>query len=396
MVHYLLYTFEQARSSEKFKECMMNSKKTFPNPPQESYTKFPNRYNDIISPSLTNTQRDVCDVVIRQTYGWQKEQARIPNKTFVAKSGKSERSIITAKKQLIDIGLLVMLEAPRGTRAGLYKLDLYYMEYSFDDHPKVQMTQKEAPPQEILPITDPTPKNDIVEIIVNEIPVETSTNEPVVALEIPAIEETAPVTTPVEQSIESESPILDDTQPTPPDPKMDTATDGERAYEKSTTEISSALYIYNINLSTFKNKQTVKDQNPNSASIKNIFTVCNQFTSIFPDTKEDGDLGFFGWAVKNYGLDVCIDKISYMKEHKKRHPIVNPKGFLRFALEKDYQAPKFIFEKIKADKRAELAYQHSQTMLAEMEVQKANMNYEAGAIALKNIMAMLDGKAQAS
>ena len=79
-----------------------------------------------------------------------------------------------------------------------------------------------------------------------------------------------------------------------------------------------------------------------------------------------------------------------MKEYRKKHPIANPKGFFRSSLEKDYQVPKFISEKIKADKRAELSCQKTRDMIAEMEATKANMNYEAGAMALQKIMDMLN------
>ena len=74
----------------------------------ESYTMYPNQLLDRIKPHLTNTQRDICDVVTRMTLGWHRPSARISNDTFVVKTGKSERAIITAKKQLMDMGILIM------------------------------------------------------------------------------------------------------------------------------------------------------------------------------------------------------------------------------------------------------------------------------------------------
>ena len=79
-----------------------------------------------------------------------------------------------------------------------------------------------------------------------------------------------------------------------------------------------------------------------------------------------------------------------MKEYRKKHPIANPKGFFRSALQKNYTPSKFISEKIKGDKRAELSCQKTRDMIAEMEATKANMNYEAGAMALQKIMDMLN------
>ena len=93
---------------------------------QEPYTKYPNRYNDIIKPLLTGTQRDVCDVVIRMTYGWHKTSAEISNSMFAMKANKSVRAVITAKKQLEDMGLLIVLCNGGGLKKGKYMLDLYY------------------------------------------------------------------------------------------------------------------------------------------------------------------------------------------------------------------------------------------------------------------------------
>ena len=61
----------------------------YPEPRQEPYTKYPNRYNDVIKPRLTDTQRDICDVVIRMTYGWHQISAEISNTVFIRKTNKS-------------------------------------------------------------------------------------------------------------------------------------------------------------------------------------------------------------------------------------------------------------------------------------------------------------------
>ena len=61
---------------------------------QEPYTKYPNRYNDLIKPRLTGVQRDICDVVIRMTYGWQKTSAEISNTVFARKTKKSKQGLI--------------------------------------------------------------------------------------------------------------------------------------------------------------------------------------------------------------------------------------------------------------------------------------------------------------
>ena len=129
---------------ENQRKCIMTHNKLTRVP----FTATPNYYLDTIKPHLTHTESNVCDVVIRLTVGWQKVSTRISNRTFVSKSGKSERAIITAKKQLLDMGLLVQLEPARGTRPALYKLDLEYRTTKRD----IKEAQHEL--QDTLPFLD--------------------------------------------------------------------------------------------------------------------------------------------------------------------------------------------------------------------------------------------------
>ena len=111
---------------------------------QETFTAYPNRYTDTIKPHLTDTQRDICDIVFRLTVGWHKPSARISNATFVERSGKSERAIITAKHKLKEMGLLVMLEPAKACKAALYTLNLYYNN-------SIRSSQPEIPEAIIIP-----------------------------------------------------------------------------------------------------------------------------------------------------------------------------------------------------------------------------------------------------
>jgi len=92
----------------------------------EPFTQVPNYYLDSIKPNLTSTEADLCGVVIRQTIGWHRRSARISIGTFMAKTGRSRRAIITAKGALVDSGLLVLLEEGGGRTTSRYMLNLYY------------------------------------------------------------------------------------------------------------------------------------------------------------------------------------------------------------------------------------------------------------------------------
>ncbi len=356
---------------------------------QEPFTQYPNRYTDRIKPKLTDTQRDICDVVIRYTDGYHKTTAEISLSTFIKKTGKTKQGIIKAKKQLKELGLLIELKKGGGANTGVYMLDIYYdiPGRSIGPFPPEQEEQ----PKEI--------KNTMPEQEVFNFELDSSILEPDVITEDICPEEMPEnCQTSIEQ-LQEESHIIEE-------PISEIATSDEEKSGKTDAENSNDMDISgniggkqnlppsivstnkDLNLKEKQTKEQNKKERKNPK--KAVASVRFKFLSIFPETKAEDDWRFFGWAIKEYGLETCMDKLNYMKEHRKKHRIANPKGFFRFSLEKDYQVPKFISEKIKADKRAELSCQKTKDMIAEMEATKANINYEAGAMALQNIIDMLN------
>ena len=385
------------------------------------FTATPNYYLDTIKPHLTHTESNVCDVVIRLTVGWQKVSTRISNRTFVSKSGKSERAIITAKKQLLDMGLLVQLEPARGTRPALYKLDLEYKTRRDIKEPQHEL-------QDTLPFLDdedatkdttliPTSESapDYIPNITNQESLPTddeTTHYTNISEDIDSIQDNTQDNTQVTEIVASEDTVVEDTVENigvPPTPQQSPvknhssrgganrvlATNYEEANTQASTEVYAPLpYSIISNSLNINKKQTIEKKNEKEKKNpkKAVAFVRFNFLSNFPETKAEDDWKFFGWAVKEYDLEACMYQLNYMKEYRKKHPIANPKGFFRSALQKNYTPSKFISEKIKADKRAELSHQKTRNLVAEMEAAKANMNYEAGAMALKNIMDMLDNR----
>lgn len=88
-----------------------------------SSTKYPDHYTDVIKPRLTDTQRDICDVVIRIAHRNNDSMAVISNSMFALKASKSVQGIIKAKKQLEAMGLLVVLSKGGGSEAARRRLD---------------------------------------------------------------------------------------------------------------------------------------------------------------------------------------------------------------------------------------------------------------------------------
>jgi len=161
------------------------------------------------------------------------------------------------------------------------------------------------------------------------------------------------------------------------------------------TEVSSVTGPIYSDLSTKYNKQIqtpTANRQPATGMQAGVRAVCYNFINLFPEAKGDTIWRFMGWAVASYGQDKCIEKLEYMREYRKLHPIVNPAGLFRVALVKDYQPSRWITGMIKARRKADAEYQRSQAMLADMEAAKANVNWEVGQAALRNIMAMLNQK----
>ena len=110
---------------------------------------------------------------------------------------------------------------------------------------------------------------------------------------------------------------------------------------------------------------------------------------IVSKARDNDDWTFFGWAAKAYGLEACLAKLNYMKESQKRHNITNPKGFFRFALEKDYRLPAFIAAKIKADAAARKEKERCQREAKEWDKKVANFKYEPATASVQKILNML-------
>ena len=421
-----------------------------------SFTAVPNLYTDNIKPHLTNTQKDICDIVIRMTIGWQKSSAKISNSTFVKMSGKSEKAIITAKKQLIDMGLLIMLEPPRSNTPALYTIDLYY------DDPNKSIKHKEGNTTEDTPKDSPAipatkykdntntpdlltqdddtnfeilvdnPQHDDEIINVTELIPEDDnfTDEPIEDIvgtteDITGTTELVPPdddTTgePIEDTIGTTEDITGTTEIIPSDDDTtgepiedipastlkaaDTHDDNssktasnEVKLVQPCTEVSSAPYSNRSDLDLNKNKQiketnNVIEQDKVTGAKSPVAFVCYRFLNIFPQAKEDNtnNFRFIGWCVKNYGQEACLEKLDYLREYRKLHRVENPHGLLRMALARDYVAPRYIEGMVKARRKADLAVEHGQALISDMEQWKSEaVDWEAGQTAISNMIAML-------
>ena len=331
---------------------------------QEPFTMYPNRYIDIIKPKLTGTQRDICDVVIRMTYGWHRTDARISNAEFVERTGRSERAVIKAKKVLIDMGLLVSLEDGGGKRTSLYTLDIYYgTDKSTKRVPTRHDDQVEA--------SDPPDMTTYVNEVVSESCHSEGTDFSACPSEMDYVDEAV---ADISGTTDPPKPIMtpDDADPTP--------------------ELSAAPLIDN---SIYINKETNKEDISNddggtadnpSGGRRQAALVRSEFIKYFPEAMNGNDWGLFGWAARDYGVDTCEAKIQWMREYGRTNPINNPKGLFRMALRNDYQPSAFIRAKMHGDEKARRAIEHGRRRAEEWREMVENFDYDTASASLQKLI----------
>jgi len=382
---------------------------------QEPYTMYPNRYLDYIAPKLSSTERDVAEVIIRYTKGYHVASAQIPNRVFMSRTGKSEPTIIKAKKSLIDLGLLVVLNDGGGTTTTEYMIDLYYNnptksikaqldrqqeeldEFSIEDERLgvqndiiiIESDTTDTPPQPIeLDSQESDTTHDVsstTDAIVIEPDVEVHDMEP-------------EVDHPSSTSSTTDAPTMEVGAPSPTIATIsDTHVPTESIITDSnaipTTKVSLVPSYKDLDLSiiNINKKHTEAATSTVTTTTRAQITALRcLFSDLFPGTGTEGDYGFWGYLAKTYGIDRCMDKINYMGEHRRHHPINNPKGFLRRALECNYSPPLSIVAKLKADESARRATERSRMEAQEWEARVQSHDYEASTAELQKLMATLN------
>ena len=410
----------------------------------EPYTKYPNIYTDTLKYGLTSTQRDVCDVVIRETYGWHRSSARISTSKFIDTTGRSRRSIISAKQQLIDMGLLVMLEHGGGSYTSEYTIDLHYNRPD-----KRQPAQLSIEDEDKMDDDELSAHEDALSI--SSIESDTSTDINTVTTDSPTYSTTSVSNTEPDDSIVSplSTNDVDTVTNTPIDDECEVITDeyevnGAASSTPPTITDASSITPTNSNLSMQISPGSVEDgeltvddvksdstmplepvvihvdeplggannalpANKDLRGIININKTNNNttpnviskfgsgtatirclFSNHFPKSIENNDWGYFGYLVTTYGMEICKNKINYMSEHRKSHTITNPKGFLRCALQFDYQMPKSILLKVKADESARLAGERTRRESKEWRTMVSKFDYSNASAALSKLIEILN------
>ena len=403
----------------------------------EPYTMYPNRYNDVIKPELTDTQKDVCDVVIRMTYGWHRNSARISNAAFIAKTGKSEQAIIKAKSQLEQMGLLVVLEHGGGSKTALYMLNLYYddADGAAKESAQHRAEQIQQPPVHVLQddsldakvltqeqqdtaddskavehdtgvpdVSETQMHNDKTACITSDDEVtapdclhtDPTTCEP--AADVTSCSPTEPPTS--DEPDYARADICEQGSADPDIPDTTSAPDPITIEESEAPtpnlrlappkDIKNSIIYINKHTEAASEDVQAADADAGTGRKRQVATVRYEFLKLFPDAAQDDDWPLFGWAVSTYGADMCLDKLRLLCEYRKQHEVGNPKGMFRMALTRDYQPSKGVRARLRAEEAAKAARERSCRESAEWEDRVQAFSYESAAASLSKLMEALN------
>ena len=321
---------------------------------REPFTAYPNKYLDKIKPYLTGVQRDVCDLVIRKTRGWHRRSAAIPNSEFMRKTRKSERAIITAKKHLTEMGLLIVVKEGGGSQTGEYSLDLYY-----DTKPQEESAPEPAEESQETPAEsqESTPEK---------------ASEPEKDTSLDSQETDQPGPAHSTDSIDSE----DHSEMSKPDDAPES--DSDTVSEAPTTELSAAvptpdpgINIYNIKQTGAANAESDKAERKKATAV-----VCSRLKKWGFDV-ESSNYAFVGWAIKHYGIEVVNEKLSILKFQILRGvKLSNVFGWLRKALSHDYQYSHFDEQRIQAEAKAQKRHEYSQAWFDQQDKYRTQVQTE--------------------
>ena len=97
-------------------------------------TQYPNFILDSIMPLIESNEFKVLSVIVRSTYGSQKEDTSIPLSDFIKKSGLSMNTIKSALRELSNNGIIEIVSKGNGRSISVYKICIpYWSEKDFEN-----------------------------------------------------------------------------------------------------------------------------------------------------------------------------------------------------------------------------------------------------------------------
>ncbi len=306
------------------------------------FTKLPNIYLDRIKKTLTQNEQSVFEHVIRQTVGWRRETAMISNSRFTQACQLSERSVIYARKSLIEKNLLVVIEPPRGRKAGIYQCNFLEPFKPFFIPPP-QETIKEAIQEVKPPEKEMTQENDLLKEK-DQIKTESLPEEKI-------------VDNSVDKSVDNSK------------------SEKRRVARKSVRHPSRYIKYTHRNNKKKHTAKNAKAKSENAEIEAQAKIVCSEFLKIFPNAVPT--MALFCYAVKLLGLERALENLKIVRDYSTRHKVKNPCGLFRDCIDKNYEPPARLRLRMKADAGAEKAIQKaSEEFQKELEYRQ-NFSWES-------------------
>lgn len=291
-------------------------------------------YDEVVPKLKRPVEKLILFQMERETIGFHRDSALVSLADMIDFTGASRSTVQRARRQLIDSGYLIVLSPGTGLSKTRYKLD-FEPGRSKGDASEDSGSQKIIEPPEA-----PVEKVSKIKGV---------QDEPVHAQDESAQD-------PPEQAAPASAPE-----------------DAEKVNEikGGQDELSSYEDLKNtgsLNKKTNKDREKKENENPapdterreTESRKKVVASVCSSLRS-FGFKVERSDYAFVGWCCKQYGVEALKEKLRIMKLQIMRGlKLINPFGWLRAALARDYQYSRWDTDRARAEERAQRARESSE------------------------------------
>lgn len=282
------------------------------------FTKLPNEWTDDLRFDFDRTVRPTVECVMRNTLGYHRTEAEITTQEFADYIGVSIAKAKQAKRQAIDIGVIVRIKKGTGGNPSIYGINLDYDRERAKTLPGASKKQKRIPR---------SPAQEKAKIFY-----------------LPGQKSQQP------QDFES---------PKTPEPKK-----AENVENKGKTNRSESSRSYrgskkdqDQDKETNKNVTGDSESSGDSEKRKKLEDVCSLLRKLGFETTER-DRGFLKRMIARFGLEKILEKIKIMKSQIARNIVIrNFCGWLRSAVNLDFQPYDADARKIEADAARERSYE---------------------------------------
>lgn len=317
-----------------------------------TFTMTSNYLYDQVVPKLKHpVEKLILFLMERKTVGFHTDSALVSVEDMVKFTGASRSTVKRARRQLIKEGYLVLLRLGTGLDTTRYTLDFEPERHRGD------AAQDTASKKIIEAPEAPAARASEIKGVHDEslsVPEESAQHPP---------EQTAPDSAPEDAEKVSEIKGVQDESPFKDLKDLNTGS-GLKKTDKDREKPE------NESLAPDTERREPESQK------KVVASVCSSLRS-FGFTVERPDYAFLSWCCKRYGVQTVKEKLRIMKLQIMRGvKLINPFGWLRAALARDYQYSRSDAERARGAERAQRARERSERQRQEWDQRRAQVEAE--------------------